>query len=124
MLDSDWLVANFLKTPWLDWINLISARLNSKSILQHSKSIIVNLNSKSFESNWLRNLLFLFIFIHFSRLFNLSFLTIWDIQNLPLFLFLLIELPSLKRKEKNACLDVEENTLAYTLQDIESTVTF
>ena len=33
MLDSDWLIAKLLKTPWLDWINLISARLNSKSIL-------------------------------------------------------------------------------------------
>ena len=114
MLDSDWLVANFLKTPWLDWIILISARLNSKSIL-----IFFHV-----KSNWLRNLLFLFIFIHFLRLFNFSFLTIWDIQYLPLFLFLLIELTSLKRKEKIACLDVEENTLAYTHQDIESTVTF
>ena len=33
MLDSDWLIAKFLKALWLNWINLISARLNRKSIL-------------------------------------------------------------------------------------------
>ena len=114
MLDSDCLIAKLLKTPWLDWINLISSRLNSNSIL-----IFFHV-----KSNWLRNLLFLFIFIHFLRLFNFSFLKNWDILNLPFFLFLLIEMPSLNRNEKIACLDVEQNTLAYTHQDIESTVTF
>ena len=92
-LDSDWLIAKFLKTPCLDWINFISARLSSKSILTffHVKS------------NWLRYLLFLFNFIHFLRLFNFSFLNIWDILNLPFFLFLLIEMPSLNRNERIAC---------------------
>ena len=114
MLDSDWLIAKLLKTPWLDCINLNSARLNSKSIL-----IFFHV-----KINWLKNLLFLFIFIHFLRLFNFSFLKIWDILNLPFFLFLLIEMSSLNRNERIACLDVEENTLAHTHQGIESTVTF
>ena len=111
MLDSDWLIAKFLKTPWLDWIILFSARLNSKSIL-----IFFHV-----KNNCSRNLLFLFIFTHFLSLFNFSFLKIWDILNL---LFLPIKTPSLNRNERIACLDVEENTLAYTHQDIESTVTF
>ena len=33
MLDSDWLITKFLKTSWLDWMNFISARLNSTFIL-------------------------------------------------------------------------------------------
>ena len=88
MLDSDWLIANskFLKTPWLDWMIFISARLNSVSIL-----ILFHV-----KNNCSRNLLFLFTFIHFLSLFNFSFLKIWDILNLQfffLFLFLFIEMP-------------------------------
>ena len=64
MLDSDWLIAKFWKTPLLDWMSFISARLNSKSIL-----IFFHV-----KNNWLKNLLFLFLFIHFLRLFNFSFL--------------------------------------------------
>ena len=92
MLDSDWLIANFLKSPWLDWINFISARFNSKSIL-----IFFNV-----KINWVRNLLFVFNFFHFLRLFNFSFL---NILNLQFFLFLLIEMPSLNRNERIACLE-------------------
>ena len=112
MLDSNWLIAKLLKTPWLDGINLNSARINSKSI-----QIFFHV-----KSNWLRNLLFLFNFIHFLSLFNFSFLKIWDFLNLP-FIFNLF-LCLLNRNEKIACLDVEENTLVYTHQDIESAVTF
>ena len=87
-----WLVKR-LKTPWLDWMNFISVGLNSMSILFffHVKN------------NWLRNLLFLFTYIRFLRLFNISFLKIWGILNLPRFLFLLIEIPSLKRNERATC---------------------
>ena len=89
MLDSDWLIAKILKTAWLDWIRFISARLNSESIL-----IFFHV-----KNNWLRILLFLFIFIHFFRLCNFSFLNFWDILNLPYFFYLLI------RNERIACLE-------------------
>ena len=55
MLDSDWLIANNLKTPWLDWRDFISARLNSISILI----------SFHVKNNWLRKLLLLFTFTNF-----------------------------------------------------------
>ena len=53
MLGSDWLI--LLKTPWLDWMIFISARLNSISILIF---FLV-------KNNWLISLLFLFTFILF-----------------------------------------------------------
>ena len=55
MLDSHWLIAELLKTPWLDWINFIPARLDSTSIL-----IFFHV-----KSNYLRNLLFLIRFCSF-----------------------------------------------------------
>ena len=93
MLDSDWLI--LLKTPWLDWMIFISARLNSISIL-----ILFHV-----KNNWLISLLFLFTFIQFLRLFNPSYLKIWYILNLPFNLSLLIEMPSLNRNEGVACLE-------------------
>ena len=72
----------------------ISARLNSISILTFFH----------IENNCLRILLFLFTFIHFLRLFNISFLKVWDILNLPFFLFLFIEMPPLNRNERIGCL--------------------
>ena len=71
MLDSDWLI--LLKTPWLDWMIFISARLNSISILIF---FLV-------KNNWLISLLFLFTFILFLRLFNSPYLKTWYISNLP-----------------------------------------
>ena len=47
----------------------------------------------------------LFTFIHFLRLFNFFFLKIWNILKLAFFLSLLIEMPSLKRNERVACLE-------------------
>ena len=95
MLDSDWLIAKLLKTSWLDWMVFISARLNSISIL-----IFFHV-----KNNLLIRLLFYFTFIHFLRLFNSSYLKFWDILNLPFNLSLLIEMPSLKRNERLACLE-------------------
>ena len=63
MLDSDWLIAKLLKTPWLDWINFISARLNSKCILTFFYV----------KSNWLRNLFFLIPFYSFFEVNQLLF---------------------------------------------------
>ena len=73
----------------------ISARLNSISnlILFHVKN------------NWLISLLFLFTFIHFLRLFNSSYLKIWYILNLPFNVSIPIEMPSLNRNKKVACLE-------------------
>ena len=107
MFDSDWLISKLLKTPWLDWMIFISARLNciSSPIFFHVKK------------NCLRNLLFQFIFIHFLRLLIFSFLKIWDILNLPFFLFLHIEMPSLNRSERIACL---ESGREYTRKDASS----
>ena len=63
------------------------------------------------KSNWLRILDFFFTFLLFLRLFDTSFLKLWDILNLPFFLSLLIEVPSLKRNERVVCLDCgRENT--------------
>ena len=73
----------------------VSARLNSISLL-----ILIHA-----ENIWLRNLLFLFFFIHFLRLFNFSFLKIWETLSLPFFLSLLIVMPSLNRNESVACLE-------------------
>ena len=95
MLDSVWLIAKLLKTPWLDWMFFISARLNSISIL------IFN----HVKNNWLKSLLFLFTFIHFLRLFKSSYLENWYILILPFNFSLLIEMPSLKRNERVACLE-------------------
>ena len=78
-----------MKTAWLDWIRFISARLNSESI-----QIFFHV-----KNNWLRILLFLFIFILFFRLCNFSFLNFWDILNLPYFFYLL------NRNERIACLE-------------------
>ena len=93
MLDSDWLI--LLKTPCLDWMIFISARLNSISslILFHVKN------------NWLISLLFLFTFIHFLRIFSSSYLKIWYILNLPFNLSLLFEMSSLNRNERVVCLE-------------------
>ena len=88
MLDSDWMI-------------FVSARINSISIL-----ILFNV-----KNNWLKILLFLFSFIHFLRLFNSSYLKIWYILNLPFNLSFLIEMPSLNRNERVACLERgRENT--------------
>ena len=78
---------------WLD--DFFSARLNSISIL-----IFFNV-----KNNWLISLLFLFTFIHFLRLFNSSYLKVWYIINLPFNLSELIEMPSLNRNERIACLE-------------------
>ena len=101
-----WLVdSKFLKTPWLDWIIFISARLNSVSIL-----IFFHV-----KNNCSRNLLFLFAFTHFLSLFNFSLLKIWDILNLPFFsLFLPIEMPLLNRNKIIACLECGRE---YTCKD-------
>ena len=56
------------------------------------------------KNNCLRSLLFLFTFINFLRLFNFSFLKIWDILNLPFIFSLFIEMPSLNINERVACL--------------------
>ena len=76
MLDSDWLIAKRLKTPWLDWKIFISARLNSITIL-----IFFHV-----KNNCLRNLLFLFTFIRFLRLFNFFFLNLEHSKS-PIFSF-------------------------------------
>ena len=93
MLDSDWLI--ILKIPWLNWMIFISARLNSISIL-----ILFHV-----KNNWLISLLFLFTFIHFLRLFISSYLKIWYILNLLFNFSLLIEMSSLNRNERVACLE-------------------
>ena len=93
MLDSYWLIAKLLKILWLDWMIFISARLISISIL-----IFFHV-----KNNCLRNLLFLFTFIHFLRLF-IFFLKVWNILNLIFFLSLFIEMPSVNRNERVACL--------------------
>ena len=95
MLNSDWLIAKLLKIPWLDWWIFISAKLNSISIL-----ILFHV-----KNNWLISLLFLFTFIHFLRLFNSSYLKVWYTLNLPFNLSLLIEMPSVNRNERVACLE-------------------
>ena len=114
MLDSDWLMAKLVKTPWLDWMILISARLNSISILIffHVKNI------------WLISLLFLFIFFQFLRLFNSSYLKIWYIFNLPFNFSLLLRCRHLIETKELHVLNVAENTLAYTYQDIEEPLVF
>ena len=94
-LDSDCLIAKFLKTPWLDWMIFNSARLNSISIL-----IFFHV-----KKNWLKLHITVFVYLcSLLRLFNSSFLNIWDILNFPFFLFLLFEMPSLNRNEKVAWL--------------------
>ena len=105
MLDLDCLMP--LKTPWLDWMIFISARLNSISIL-----ILFHV-----KNNWLISLLFLYTFIHFLRLFNSSYLKIWYILNLPFNLSLLIEMPSLNRNEGVACFECARE---YTHKDASS----
>ena len=105
MLDSDWLI--LLKTPWLYWMIFISASLNSIFIL-----ILFHV-----KNNWLISLLFLFTFILFLRLFNSSDLKIWYISNLPFNLFFLIEMPSLNRNERVACLECGRE---YTHKDASS----
>ena len=60
-----------------------------------------------------KNFSFLFNFIQFLRLINFSFLKIWVILNLPF--FLLIEMPSLNRNQRIACLECgREYTRLYT----------
>ena len=71
MLDSDWLIAEFLKTPGLVWINFISPRL---LIFFHV------------ESNWLRNLLF-FHFHSFFEVIQLFFLKNLGHSKTPIFSF-------------------------------------
>ena len=115
MPDSDWLIANILKTPCLDWINFISARLNRKSILIFYHDF--------FQNQLVKNIAFFVHFYSFLRLFNFYFLTIWDILNLPFF-FYLLRCCHWIETEKMHVLNLAENTLAYTHQDIESTVSF
>ena len=55
--------------------------------------------------NWLINLLFLFTFSPFMRLFDSSYLEFLDNLNLPFHLSLFIEMPSLKRKATVAWLE-------------------
>ena len=113
MLDSDWLIAKHLESPWLDWINFISARLKSRSFLI----------SFHFEYNWLRKSHNCYnLFYPLLRLFNSSFLKTWDL----FLLFIhssLIMMPSLSKNERVACLDCGRD---YTRlhQDIVSTVGF
>ena len=95
MLDSDWLIAKILKTPCLDWMIFISARLNSISIL-----IFFHI-----KNNWLIYLLFYFFYIHFLRRFNSSYQKFLCILNLPFNFSLLIEISSLNRNERIACLE-------------------
>ena len=77
ILDYDWLIAKFLKTPCLDGINFISARLNSKSILTffHVKS------------NWLRYLLFFIKFYSFFEVIQLFFSKNLGHSKSPIFSF-------------------------------------
>ena len=94
-----------MKTPWLDWMILFSARLNSVSIL-----IFFHV-----KNNFSRILLFSFPFTHFLSLFKVSLLKIWDILNHPFFfIFLPIEMPLLNRKKRVACLECERE---YTRKD-------
>ena len=109
MLDSDCLIAKLLKTPWLKRINFISARLNSRS----------NLIFFHFKSNWLRNSHNYFCL----RLFFFEAIQLFFSKNLgysksrffsqPLSKF--IEIPSLNRNERVACL---EYGIEYTRKDV------
>ena len=85
-----------------------SARLNSISIL-----IFFHV-----KNNYLISLLFLFNFIHFSRLFNSSYLKNWYISNLPFNFSLLLRCRhSIETKELHV-LNVVGNTLTKMHQDI------
>ena len=112
MLDSDRLI--LLKTPWLDWMIFISARLNSISIL-----IFFHV-----ENNWLISLLFLFTFIHFLRLFNSPYLKNWYILNLPFNFSLLLRCRHSLETKKLHVLIVAGNTLTKMHQDIVEHVVF
>ena len=81
-------------------VDFISARLNSISIL-----IFFHV-----KNNCLRNLLFLFTFIHFLSLFNFTFLKIRDILNLSFFFFYLLRCRHWKETKKLHVLNVAENS--------------
>ena len=55
IFDSHWLILEFLKTPWLDWM-IFSSMLNW---------MISNLIFFHVKNNWLRNLQFLFVLLFF-----------------------------------------------------------
>ena len=76
ILVSDWLILEFLKAPWLDWMIMISARLHSVSILIFSHV----------KNNWLISLLFLFTFLHVLSYSTLLIRKIWDTLYLPFIL--------------------------------------
>ena len=96
MLDSDWLIVKFSKTPWLDWMISISARLNSSSIL-----IFFHI-----ENTWLRNSFNCFDLLLFAfKSVQLFFSKNLGHSKSPIFLSLPTEMQSLKRKARVACLE-------------------